>query len=312
MLERLYAPPRDRLLLASNDTRVFELAERLWERTEGEASAPIRVAVDVREGPAPPPLAERGLAWRLAPDVFTVSLGTLLEARIQLLEGVVTAHVSEGLLRETPELAARYALEAPTAALLARRGFAVLHAGAVAGTRGAVVIRGASGAGKSTLVAAAWKAGLSVLGDESVLAAREAPDELASSVRDLTVRHDSDRLLRLPGTSVAWSGDEEKMRVELLTRSSPRARRATRTATFLLGQREPGPARLTALGPDEFLEEFRRGEIPEEIAAAGIAIDWSLRSVFRLDGASDLSGAVALVMRYAGPPEEPEAANGGA
>ena len=44
---------------------------------------------------------------------------------------------------------------------------------------------GESGAGKSTLVAAAYRAGLDVLGDETVLVARDDPDDLLAAVRRL-------------------------------------------------------------------------------------------------------------------------------
>ncbi len=51
-------------------------------------------------------------------------------------------------------------------ALLIQRGLLVLHANALAGPRGAVVLMGASGAGKSTLHAALMRRGLPMLSDD--------------------------------------------------------------------------------------------------------------------------------------------------
>ncbi|HSB63491.1 MAG TPA: hypothetical protein VLJ18_04960 [Thermoanaerobaculia bacterium] len=194
---------------------------------------------------------------------------------------------------------ARTLLEAPAAALLARRGWRALHAGAVKGPTGAVVVRGGAGAGKSTLVAAAHAAGLEVLGDESLLVSRADPDELASSVRELTLRKDSATLLGLLSrSSPAFSGGEEKCRIDLFASSSPETRAARRISTVLLGPRDPGPARLVPLSPSEFLEEFARGEIPQEHVHGGfgaVARAWAYAGGARLDGASDLQGAVALL-----------------
>jgi hypothetical protein len=194
---------------------------------------------------------------------------------------------------------ARTLLEAPAAVLLARRGWRALHAGAVRGTKGAVVVRGDAGAGKSTLVAAAHLAGLEVLGDESLLVSRADPDELASSVRELTLCEDSAALLDLISrTEAAFSGGEAKRRVDLFAFSRPEARAAHRVATLLLGPRAPGPARLVPLAPADFLEEFARGAIPQEAVDGGaetIARAWAEAGGLRLDGASDLQGAVALL-----------------
>ncbi len=194
---------------------------------------------------------------------------------------------------------ARTLLEAPAAVLLARRGWRALHAGAVAGPKGAVVVRGGSGAGKSTLVAAAFAAGLDVLGDESLFVSRADPDYLSSSVRELTLREDSAALVGLLSrTRAAFSGGEEKRRVDLFPSSRPAARAARRVSTLLLGPRVPGPARLVPLSPPDFLEEFAKGEIPQEQldgGAGAIARGWADAGGARLDGASDLRGAVALL-----------------
>ncbi|MCM3875634.1 MAG: hypothetical protein NEA02_04370 [Thermoanaerobaculia bacterium] len=194
---------------------------------------------------------------------------------------------------------ARTLLEAPAAVLLARRGWRALHAGGVSGPKGAVVLRGGSGAGKSTLVAAAHAAGLTVLGDESLFVARGDPDALAASVRELTLRADSAALLGiLASTMPAFSGGEEKRRVELFEGSRPGMREARRVTTLLLGPRTPGPARLVPLAPAQFLSEFAVGEIPQEHVDGGagaVARAWADAGGARLDGASDLAGAVSLL-----------------
>jgi hypothetical protein len=157
--QRLYAPPRDRLLLTTDDERVLALADRLWEPAPGaDGPAPVRLDVETFDGPAPQALAERSLSWTLGPDVYEVRLDGLLSARMDLARSSAEARVSRALLDAAPGLAARCLLESTSAVFLSRRAWRVLHAGAVVGPNGAVVIRGGSGAGKSTLVAAALKA----------------------------------------------------------------------------------------------------------------------------------------------------------
>jgi hypothetical protein len=71
-------------------------------------------------------------------------------------------------------------------------------------------------------------------------------------------------------------------------------------ATVLLGPRAPGPARLVPLPSPRFLEEFARGGIPQEDVDGGagvVAREWAHAGGMRLDGASDLQGAVALLKR---------------
>ncbi|MGE5344604.1 MAG: hypothetical protein ACM3JH_01515 [Acidithiobacillales bacterium] len=296
---RLFAPPRDRLLLFADDARVFQLAARLWEPAGGPAASPIWFFVSASAGPGPGPEGERSLVWTPDAEGWSVTLGACLDARIDLAAARVEATVSTGLLEEEPGLAARYLLEAPAAVLLSRRAWQVLHAGAVAGPRGAAVIRGGAGAGKSTLVAAAWSAGFSVLADESLLVAREDPDDLAATVRDLTLRPDAAALLGLEGRSrPAFSGGEPKRRIDLWASSSPAVRRARRAVSILLGDRERTPARLVPLDPEGFHAAFAAGEIPQERTAGDpdvIARAWGARDGCRLDGARDLAGALAAL-----------------
>jgi hypothetical protein len=298
-----FLPPRDRVVLETNDARVAALAARLWPRgAVGDDGAAIRIHVEVRDSEPGTPtwdLPERHLSWEHTPAEFRSRIPGLFSARIVLADATIVATAAPELLDGAPGLAARSLLEAPVAALLARRGWRALHAGGVSGPKGAVVVRGGSGAGKSTLVAAAHAAGLDVLGDESLLVSRADPDDLASSVRELTLRADSAALLGiLASTAPAFSGGEEKRRVELFEGSNSGTREARRVTTLLLGPRAPGPARLVPLEPAQFLLEFVKGEIPQEHVDGGagsIARVWAEAGGARLDGASDLAGAVALL-----------------
>jgi hypothetical protein len=180
----------------------------------------------------------------------------------------------------------------------------VVHAGAVVGPAGAVVIRGASGAGKSTLVAAAYCAGFGVLGDESILVARDDRDEITAAVRDLTVLPDVARLLGIEAvTESAGVGEREKRRVDLFSTSTPAVRRARRVTTVLLGHRTRRPAHLVLLPASHFVEAFRIGEIAQERWAGDpdrLAWEWGERGGYRLDGAADLSGALRLLHQLSG------------
>ena len=310
---RLYAPPRDRLRLETNDGRIASLVDRLWNRADD--FAPPALALEpheislhfvTRPGPGGGPLPEREVAWNLGEEEYELRIGAGFRARIDLGGARIEGDVADRLLDEAPELVARY-LEAASAVLFGRRTHTVLHAGAIVGKKGAVVVRGPGGAGKSTLVAAGWRAGFRVLGDESLLVSVHDSDELASSVRDLTLLPPSVELLALPGTVAAFSGGEEKRRVDLFRSSSPADRKARRAAAVLLGPREPGPARLATLSSSEFREEFARGAIPQERIAGDpdrVALDWSASNAFRLDGAVDLPGAVEILRRLGGDPVE--------
>lgn len=298
-----FAPPGDTIQLESEEPRLIDLADRFWDRrapgTETAKLIRIRIRVASSSGEAPGTDPERDLRWEHGPEAYTASIAGLMSVRINFQEALVVAEVAEGLLRFAPAVAARYLLEAPAAVLLARRGFSVLHAGAVVGRRGAAVVRGAAGAGKSTLTAAAWQAGFGVLADESLLVARDDCDLLAAAVRDLTLRPDAAALLGLEAaTAPATSGGEEKRRIDLFTTSTPAARTGHRAATLLLGPRTPGPARLVLLDGEAFVSAFRAGEIAQETIGfdpAEIARRWAGRRTWRLDGAEDLTGAIEIL-----------------
>ncbi|HEY3351225.1 MAG TPA: hypothetical protein VGM13_15730 [Thermoanaerobaculia bacterium] len=330
---RVYAPPGDVVRLTSVEPLVFELADRLWDLAPADAEGGIRMEIlhsekegDFLEGAwedgAPAsgsPRGDAGLAfsfeeeqqWVHEGNEYRCDVSGALSLSIDFATARVAAHLAPRLSlllskksSSSPSLSssllsflARTLLEAPAAVLLGRRGWQVLHAGAVVGPRGAAVVRGPSGAGKSTLVAAAHRAGLGVLGDESVFVSRLDPDALAASVRDLALREDSARLLGIfDVTEPAFTGREVKRRVDLFDGSAPRDRRARRAATVLLGPREPGPARLAPLRGVAFLDAFRAGGIPQERPGDpdAVARAWAA-DAWHLSGASDLDGAVRLL-----------------
>ncbi|MFI5182206.1 MAG: hypothetical protein ACHQPI_12525 [Thermoanaerobaculia bacterium] len=300
-MRRTYAPPGDRLHLSARDPRLHDLAARLWEPGEERAGA-IVFDLDTFDGPAPAPEAERHVAWSHGSTEFRLRMGALLDLGIDLSTARVSGRVSSALLDAAPDLAARYVLEAPSAVLLGRRNSQVLHAGAVVGPKGAVVLRGAAGAGKSTLVAALHADGFRVLADESLFVSRRDPTDLAAAVRDLTLLPDSAALLGVtPATRFAFSGGEEKRRIDLFAEGTPARRRAHLAAAVLLGGRERTPATLVPLSSEEFSLTFRDGEIPEERRTGDpdpVARAWGARGGFRLDGARDLAGAVSLLSEH--------------
>ena len=304
--EASYILPHDAIRLRTDDARIVSLADRLWDPAPEGAPrarperAPIVLTIDVSQAEAgTPPAGSLDERWTIGADDAELYLGEQLWARIDCGRGTLDAHVSSVLVAERPSLVARLLLETPAGALLARRAYGVVHAGAVVGPAGAVVIRGAPGAGKSTLVAALHRAGLGVLGDETVLAARNDPDELLAAVRDVTLLPSAARLLDLEdAVTPAGTSTEEKYRLDLFASSAPAARRARRAAAVLLGPRNGGPARLDPLAPGEFLEDFRRGEIQQERWSGTpqhIAAHWAERGAYRLSGAVDLAGAVSLL-----------------
>ena len=313
--ETSYVVPRDVIRLRTNDPRIVALADRIWDRAPAgtpvarRVPAPLELVIEVfpdgDDRGLPQRLDER---WSVGKDAAELSVGEgHLHALIDGARGQFAGRVADGLVAEQPSLVARLLLETPTAALLGRRGYGALHAGAVVGPIGAVVIRGSAGAGKSTLVAAAHRSGLNTLGDESVLAARNAPDELLCAVREVTLLPAARYLLDLDDSlTLPAGGTEGKRRLDLFPSSTPALRRARRVATVLLGSRNGGPARLEPLTSEVFLREFRRGEIPQEQQWSGtpehIAEHWSRHGAFRLSGTADLVGAVALLAELVSPP----------
>lgn len=226
-------------------------------------------------------------------------MADLLEATFTPEPATVTGRVSEGVLAAAPALAARYLLEAPVTYLLAQRRYRVVHAAAAAFDGRAVVIRGAAGAGKSTLAGACLASGLDLLADESLLVSRADPDALLAAVRDLAFSPESARLTGLLNRAEpAFTGGEEKLRVDLFAGSTPVRRRARRIATVLLGRRE-GPVNLTPIPPANVPAAFAEGAIPQEEGLSRAVSAWAA-STYRLTGHQDLAGAVTCVSRLLG------------
>jgi hypothetical protein len=320
---RGYAPAGDFVRLTSDEPLVFELAGRLWEPAAPNDLTDA-IAIEVRRAwkgraeasgspqrNAFPFTYEKEQRWVHEAHQFFCEVPGVLDLTIEFARARVDARIAPALSLQCSKTSlfppstsllsflARTLLEAPAAVLLGRRGWQVLHAGAVVGPRGAAVVRGPSGAGKSTLVAAARSSGLGLLGDESLFVSRKDPDVLAASVRDLALREDSARLLGIfSATEPAFTGREKKCRVDLFNGSSPRDRSARRVASVLLGPRDPGPARLVPLSGPEFLESFRAGEIPQERSPGdpeAAARAWASDGGWLLSGATDLEGAVQLL-----------------
>lgn len=299
-IRQAYAVPRDALDFVADDVRLRDLADRLWNRasTDDRPAQPMKLELTVV--PGPPASATDAEGWTIRPAGLTLKFGAALGMDVDVPTARAHGWVSEGLLQESPETVTRLLLEIPVSTLLQQRQWVVLHAGAVAGPAGAVVLRGAAGAGKSTLVAAAQQAGLDVLGDESVLVARDTADEVMAAVRDLTVEPDT---LQLLGGSVAGRlADRGKFRLPLPP-LAPESRRRRRVGTVLLGPRAGREPLLQPVGGDEFRREFAAGAIREEDWAGGtgdLADRWAGRSTWRLTGSNDLTGAVRLLARLVG------------
>ena len=313
-----YAPPNDRIRIATNEPQLLQLADRFWVRTapstSGEDGHRADLDFTLWVEPEREEMAVEGCEdWSIESDRIRLDLAGSLSLQIEFHPPRVTGRVAKSLLTGRPAVVARLLLEAPSAELLARRSYRVIHAGAVVGPAGAVVIRGPSGAGKSTLVAAAHCAGIGVLGDESVLVARDDPDEITAAVRDLTVLPDVAELLGIEAvTEPAAVGGRSKRRVDLFSTSSSAIRRARRVTTLLLGQRDRLPARLVPLPAAEFVQGFRSGEIPQERWAGDpdlVARQWGERGGSRLDGAADLAGALRLLRQLTDLPRKAQRAS---
>ncbi|HRY45505.1 MAG TPA: hypothetical protein P5164_16325 [Thermoanaerobaculia bacterium] len=287
---------RDRVRLEAPEPAVPELAASLWpEVPDADARADeLRLRIEVSDG-AVEGDPEEALLWDVSGDE-TRLLAPGIELTVRPRARRASATVARALVSSRPDLVTRLLLEAPVTAMKMVM-MQLLHAGAVVGPAGAVVVRGAAGAGKSTLVAACRAAGLGFLGDESLVVDRDDADRLEATLRDLVLTPESARLLGLEGASVpAFSGGERKRRVPLPEPLVPADRLARRVATLLLGPREPGPARLVPVAGAAFLEAFAAGEIPQERMYGGdpaaIARAWAGRETYFLTGAVDLGGAV--------------------
>lgn len=129
--------------------------------------------VTVRSGPVPAVLDaphKTGALFQAAPGEYLLRIA-----------GIGAYWVRGGtdiVIEAAPECAAAtvrsFLLGSPLTALLHQRGALVLHAAAMAGGRGAVLIAGHSGAGKSTTVATLMRRGHRVLADDAAAVVSDA------------------------------------------------------------------------------------------------------------------------------------------
>lgn len=273
---------------------------RMSPRTTTDERLTIRLRIrDQPEMPVPSGLCEQ---WTGRRPRFKVRLGEHLAAAIDVERSVIDGWLSMAFLNSAPGAAARLLVEAPLAAIRAAHGWQVIHAATVVGAAGAVVIRGCADSGKSTLAAAAWQAGLEVLGDESVLVRRTGHTEVVAAVREILIHPSTRDMLGIDAEPFTTPMGEAKYRVPLEA-VLPQERRAHHLATVIIGDRDcRGGARLEPIGESEFLTGFAEGEIPQERwyrSPEPLIRTWVRRPTLRLDGAGDLEGAIALIERLA-------------
>jgi hypothetical protein len=296
----------ERVRILTSDDELRQLAAQYCEETVDSGAIAgadhrelsIRLRTVDGDGPATVDgIAER---WTGAPPRLTVRFGDMLETALDVDEAVIDGWVRDSLVRDHRSVAGRLLVEAPLAAVRAGQGWQVVHAATVVGPAGAVVVRGPADSGKSTLAAAACKAGLEVLGDESILVRRPDHTHVVAAVREVLVDRTTAAALDLTGRWTETTGGERKLRLDLPPIPVSR-RSATHVATVLLGARDQsGGAGLTRLEPGELETLFPAGEIPQERwygSLEALVRDWAHRPAYRLDGAVDLDGAVEMLAR---------------
>jgi hypothetical protein len=152
--------------------------------------------VRVRRAPVPEHLAAataRGAFFESARNQFLFNIDAVAR---YLVEGGDTIRIEPHAGAAMPDL--QTFLFGPVfTALLHQRGALVLHAGAVVGRGGAVLVAGRSGSGKSTLLAALARRGFRLLTDDVAVVRHDADDRL--------VVHPGPRYLKL------WEDAMERM-----------------------------------------------------------------------------------------------------
>jgi hypothetical protein len=195
---------------------------------------------------------------------------------------------------------------------LSEPGRHLLHAGAVGGPAGGVLVAGKSGSGKSTLALSCAEAGLGYAGDDYVLVdlrgERPAAHAVHSTVKldpeGTGARADLDlaALARDPTDSGKVVVDVARHRPEALVRTValravvlPRVAGGTETVTGRVSAAEG----VRALAPSTVLQHFGHG-------ATGMATVAELMRripAYRMDLGRDMSSAVAAVARLARGPD---------
>lgn len=185
----------------------------------------------------------------------------------------------------------------------ADRGLALMHASAVAGPDGAVVLAGTSGAGKSTTALACLAAGMDIVGDDACVVSTEPEPRVWSLYR--LAKLEPDALRMLPSlAALATDRHYEQTLIDPGTRHRASVPLRAILLPQVTGRRESRvvPVRATEamriLGPTTLLEGG--GLVGDALGTlAGVA-----RQVpcFRLELGTDLDGVVAQVRAMAGPP----------
>ena len=141
-------------------------------------------------------------------------------------------------------------LSAVDRAALCRTHTLPIHAAAVAGPRGCVVMPGESGRGKTTLAAAAMQVGLTLLSDEAACLTEPAGSVLPHP-RPLGLSAESRRLL---GAAAAGEhGIELACAPDLFGRSAPNATQLTCVSVVIPRRCAKAPATLKEIGRMEAL-----------------------------------------------------------
>jgi hypothetical protein len=154
------------------------------------------------------------------------------------------------LVDEAVERAAARCLSLVDRAALRHTGCLTLHAAALAGAQGCVVVPGESGVGKTTLAGACMQAGLTLLSDEAACFT-EPVGTLVPHPRALGLSLASRQILGIaPPDEV---GDEEATAPALLGRSAPQTYRGACVLVAVPVRRKGTEAALEPLTPAEGL-----------------------------------------------------------
>jgi hypothetical protein len=185
----------------------------------------------------------------------------------------------------------------------ADRGLALLHASAVAGRDGAVVLAGTSGAGKSTTAMACLAAGMDLLGDDACVVSTGSEPKVWSLYR--LAKLEPDALRRLPAlAALATDRHDEQTLIDPGTHHRggaplraillPQVTDATATSVVPLRATEA----MRVLGPTTLLEG---GGLSGD--ALGTLTEVARQvPCFRLELGTDLDGVVATVRGMAEQP----------
>lgn len=151
------------------------------------------------------------------------------------------------VLAADPDRAAATVVSAVDRALLASTPCLTVHAAALAGPRGAVIVPGVSGAGKTTLAAAAMQAGLRLLSDEAACLDAER-DLVWAHPRPLGLSAHSRQLLGLPSPTFGPEDDERATAPSLLGVCVPTDEPVTPAFVML-------PERSSRTGADRYAQD---------------------------------------------------------